>query len=152
MLFLGSLWSVALLAQTTRQSDFVLTGRVTMADGSTIPKPAAIERYCASGRATWEARTDKNGNYIVRGFDMSAMGSNWRSLGVGGEARYVLRASLPGYQSSNIDFMDRRFGSDTNLPAILLYRRGSETSSLLEAGSRVPRAMGQALTRQGDAE
>ena len=137
----GFLLAAGLLGQTARQSDLVLTGKVTMADGSTIPKPVAIERYCPSGRSTWEARTDKNGIYLIRGFDTATMGSTWRTLGVGGEASCVLRASLPGYESSSVEFTERRFGSDTNLPPILLYRRGTQTSSLLDVGIRVPRAI-----------
>ncbi len=117
-----------------------------MADGSDIPKPAAIERYCSSGRATWEARTDKNGRYIMRGFDAATMGGVWRPAGSVGDASCVLRASLPGYQSSTIEFMDRRFGQDSNLPTILLYRLGTESSSLLEVGIRVPRAIDKSWT------
>ena len=136
----GALFGAGVFGQTTRQPDLELRGRVTLADGSPIPKPAATERDRATGRATWEARTDRDGNYIVRVFASATMGGNGRSPGAVGDARCVLRASLPGYQSSNVDFTDRWFGSDTNLPSILLFRRGAETSSLLELGVRVPGA------------
>ncbi|MBL0155683.1 MAG: VWA domain-containing protein [Bryobacterales bacterium] len=134
----------AVSGQTARQSDYVLTGKVTMADGSPIPKPAAIERYCATGRATWEGRTDKNGNYILKGFDAASMGSAWRAAGVTGEFSCVLRASLPGYQSSTVELEQRWFGVDKSLPTILLYKRGAESVSLLDVGIDVPRSIGKA--------
>ena len=48
----------AVSGQTARQSDYVLTGKVTMADGSPIPKPAAIERYCTKGTGDEGRGTD----------------------------------------------------------------------------------------------
>ena len=72
------------------------------------------------------------------------MGSAWRAAGVTGEFSCVLRASLPGYQSSTVELEQRWFGVDKSLPTILLYKRGAESVSLLDVGIDVPRSIGKA--------
>jgi len=131
------------LCQVLSGQVWYLAGRVEMEDGSPLPKPAGIERVCDGGTKV-ETLTDRQGRFVMRrvesgGFgdlfdtssgEMSVGGSGMSGGSFGNRMKLmincVLRAALPGYDSTVIRLQDRRPTDDPHLPPFILRRRDSE--------------------------
>jgi len=123
-----------------------LSGKVVMEDGSPPPKPVSIERYCGVNRIIREAITDRQGRFLFRHMESDSLaGSKVNTYllsmsmmsGTGG---CILRASLPGYESTVIDLDARRPTDDPHLPPMILRRPSPGSTFSLDAGYRVPSA------------
>ncbi len=112
-----------------------------MSDGSPLPKPVAIQRFCGADRVTLESVTDRNGEYVLRGSQFDPVG-NWgsRQMGTFGTMKCYLRATLSGYESSSIDVDDIKPGSIQPLPPLVLRRKGSGGGALPVAEEQAPKA------------
>lgn len=128
-----------------------LIGSVTMEDGSAPPKRVLIERLC-SGRAVQAGVTDLKGRFVARHEMRETFGAGAvvtafsRTLFINGLSVCVLRASLPGYESSTIDLSKLSAASDPRLPPMILRPRPPGTDFNLEI-SRVPRTARKAWGR-----
>ncbi len=115
-------------------------GTVTMEDGSVPPRSVLIQRYCGAGRVMVEATTNRKGEFVLRASQFESTG-DWggRSVSAAGTLKCVLRAELPGYESSVLDLDDRSLGAAPTLPPLVLRRKGSRASAAVEAGVDAPR-------------
>ncbi|MBI4889625.1 MAG: VWA domain-containing protein [Acidobacteria bacterium] len=129
IVFLLFLCALPALAQLS-----LMPGRVTMEDGSTPPKPVLIQRYCGVSRVTVEASTNRKGEYVLRPSQFESIGE-WGSRRTGSNTTLhcVLRAELPGYESTSIDPDDRALSASTTLPTLVLRKKGSGAAALTSA-------------------
>jgi VWFA-related protein len=108
--------ALALIAagQLVYAQDQQIRGKVVMADGSPLPKPAQIERSCGGRVPVHIASTNAKGEFT------------WLEAGhtfsQGGEC--IWRAVLKGYDSSILDMEDIQ--RSTNVPDFVLSHAGEE--------------------------
>jgi Tfp pilus assembly protein PilF len=109
----------------------IVTGKVTMDDGSPPPFTVSIERICSDGLGDKPGPlTNKKGEWI---WQMEIDGFASRSC--------VLRASHPGYMSSTLDASNLNLTShDTTLkvPALVLTGASADPNSIHVSGDNIP--------------
>jgi Ca-activated chloride channel homolog len=133
-----------------------MIGRVTMEDGTPPPKPVGILRVCDGGTVV-EARTDKQGRFVMKrvssggiedfdrttGGGASAFGNNL-TAGVKLMTNCVLRATLAGYVSNTIDLHDPRIRETPNLPPFVLRRSDADVDVRTDIGQHLSKPARQA--------
>lgn len=108
----------------------ILRGKVSMKDGSALPKQTGIERVCSDGAGSAPGPlTDKNGQYLWR---MEVDPMRTRSC--------HLQATSKGYTSTSIDISALNGYTDTQkeLPALILSPRTESARALNSSDSDVP--------------
>jgi len=127
----------------------VLRGKVVMQDGSAPPGSVTIERVCAGAPPVKKAATDSKGFYIwhvldndipanmantqddVRGGQLQE--SNWTQGVRPSDVPCRLRAKLAGYESNSINLSDLGWTGNPDLPALTLYKQGTQQFADLSA-------------------
>ncbi len=130
----------------------MISGKVTLDDGSAPPGPVTIERVCAAGQPRAEGYTDSKGRFSVtlgqEGDVMpdasesptrSQMGGLASPSGGGVRERDLqtcdLRATIPGFRSELISLASRRYMDNPDVGTMILHRlanvEGFTTSATL---------------------
>jgi tetratricopeptide (TPR) repeat protein len=139
----GTLWGIvaafALSMPPAGATDLVLHGKVVMEDGSPPGKAVSIERQCLGAEArALVSTTNRKGEFTwhvaVNSFGVESLGSGF---GFMGEVCF-LKATLPGYESTTIDLVERKWSSDPTLPPLVLARRGSNSSPFIFIDAGAP--------------
>src|SRR5664279_2809396 len=120
-----------------------LRGKVAKNDGSPPGKLVQIEQLCDGRFPTVVATTGKSGEYLWRaqgdslGLDVlkpvRTPGS--RELGI---RECVLRAELPGYDSTTLDLSDRNLFKEPRLPLLVLTPKQPGQDVGLDASTAIP--------------
>src|SRR5258706_1579690 len=129
----GVVTALVLCIQPALGTDLLLHGKVVMEDGSPPEHAVSIERQChGAATTTLVATTNRKGEFTwhvaVNSFGVESLGSGF---GFMGEVCF-LKATLPGYESTAIDLVERKWSSDPTLPQLVLARRGSNSNLFID--------------------
>jgi len=118
----------------------VITGRVTLEDGSKPGQAVLLERICGGGRPHAEGYTDPSGSFSLRlGQEMdviadaseapsrNSINSNPTSGGIRERdlAACDLRAVLSGYQAQNVSLASHKYLDNPDIGTIIMHRMGA---------------------------
>ncbi len=147
----GPLGGTSTTAPDDQRRPMVLSGKVTLDDGSPPPGPVTIERVCANGRPRAEGYTDSKGRFsitlgqegdVMPDASESPTKSQMGGLGTpGGGVRERdlqtcdLRATIPGFRSETISLSGHRYMDNPDVGTMILHRlanvEGFTTSATL---------------------
>jgi hypothetical protein len=126
----GSLVGLVCLLQpiTADTYQLILRGKVVLQDGAPPPKSVGIERVCTDVQGSAPGPvTDKKGEYLWR-MEVDPMLTRVCKI----------RATLNGYQSTEIDISAFNSYTNPNLPPLVLTPRGADPNSISVLETDVP--------------
>lgn len=121
---------LAMAASLAANDVVYLHGKVQLTDGSSPGHSTIIQLDCRGSDPARLSNSGKNGSYYIRverdEFNHVARSLPATATDVGGgtpAGACMLRASLPGYDSTTIDFSNFTIGKDLQLPPIILKKK-----------------------------
>lgn len=135
---------------SARTGPMLLTGKVTLNDGTIPPEPVRIERVCNGLRPHPEGFTDSKGRFsITLGQETDIMPdaseTESRNIATGGGSlggiresdlmNCELRAVLPGFTSDTISLATRRYLDNPDVGTIVLHRLSNVEGLTISATS-----------------
>jgi tetratricopeptide (TPR) repeat protein len=117
-------------AASAQTYSLIVRGKVTMQDGTPLPKPVGIQTICSDLQGSAPGPlTDKKGDYLWR-MDVDPMRTRV----------CYLSATLPGYVSSRIDISNLKgyLSTTADLPPIVLRPEIPDPGTIVDSESEIP--------------